>query len=312
MMQVVNGYQNNWEGYYIGREHKGLGFAGSPLGNYDYEIPKFRETLYRSIKQYQATNRPDAKMAELIRLIQIEHAGHDVQLCCFCKPNPCHDDVIVSAAAWLQTQPWFLERLATLPPPESIMLTTVQPLFIPALSIKQPYADLIVDGHKNLENREWSPPPKYFGKPILIHAGRQFYVNATDHDDYAQHYGIPDSNQTQRGGFIGWGILEKVITVQELAPEYVSWFEGEFGFVFTHVQRIDFIEAKGRLNFFNALKCLQTPLTEDEIYMFDERAGIKETDGINTPLAEMQAFIEVMGTRHMQQAQLRQGELRYE
>lgn len=40
-----------------------------------------------------------------------------------------------------------------------------------AISIKQPYASLIVEGIKDVENRTWKCPEKYMGKRILIHAG---------------------------------------------------------------------------------------------------------------------------------------------
>jgi hypothetical protein len=40
-----------------------------------------------------------------------------------------------------------------------------------ALTIRQPWAQLIVDGHKDIENRSWST--KWRG-PLLIHAGLQY------------------------------------------------------------------------------------------------------------------------------------------
>ena len=39
-----------------------------------------------------------------------------------------------------------------------------------AISIKQPWASLIVHGVKNIENRSWRCPEKYIGERILIHA----------------------------------------------------------------------------------------------------------------------------------------------
>jgi hypothetical protein len=39
------------------------------------------------------------------------------------------------------------------------------------LSIRQPWAFLIVNGHKNIENRDWLTA--YRG-PVLIHAGKQW------------------------------------------------------------------------------------------------------------------------------------------
>lgn len=39
-----------------------------------------------------------------------------------------------------------------------------------AISIKQPWASLIVHGIKDVENRTWACPKMYIGKRILIHA----------------------------------------------------------------------------------------------------------------------------------------------
>lgn len=39
-----------------------------------------------------------------------------------------------------------------------------------AISIKQPWASLIVQGIKDIENRTWKCPQKYIGQRVLIHA----------------------------------------------------------------------------------------------------------------------------------------------
>ncbi len=39
-----------------------------------------------------------------------------------------------------------------------------------AITIKQPWASLIVHGIKDIENRSWSCPKKYIGQRVLIHA----------------------------------------------------------------------------------------------------------------------------------------------
>lgn len=40
-----------------------------------------------------------------------------------------------------------------------------------AITIKQPWASLIVHGIKDIENRSWACPKKYLGERVLIHAG---------------------------------------------------------------------------------------------------------------------------------------------
>lgn len=39
-----------------------------------------------------------------------------------------------------------------------------------AITIKQPWASLIVHGIKDIENRTWSCPKKYLGQRVLIHS----------------------------------------------------------------------------------------------------------------------------------------------
>lgn len=39
-----------------------------------------------------------------------------------------------------------------------------------AITIKQPWASLIVHGIKDIENRTWACPKKYLGQRVLIHA----------------------------------------------------------------------------------------------------------------------------------------------
>lgn len=39
-----------------------------------------------------------------------------------------------------------------------------------AISVKQPWASLIVNGVKDIENRTWKCPEKYIGQRVLIHA----------------------------------------------------------------------------------------------------------------------------------------------
>lgn len=53
-----------------------------------------------------------------------------------------------------------------------------------AISVRQPWASLIVNGVKDIENRTWPCPKKYIGQRILIQAsstgGKKFKVNLTD------------------------------------------------------------------------------------------------------------------------------------
>jgi len=47
-----------------------------------------------------------------------------------------------------------------------------------AISVKQPWASLIVEGIKPIENRTWPCPEKYIGQRVLIHAsGKMDFAN---------------------------------------------------------------------------------------------------------------------------------------
>ena len=45
---------------------------------------------------------------------------------------------------------------------------------IPCLSLWQPWASLVVQGHKRIENRTWPPPAWIIGKQLWIHAAKRF------------------------------------------------------------------------------------------------------------------------------------------
>lgn len=70
-----------------------------------------------------------------------------------------------------------------------------------ALTICQPYAELIVRGTKRVENRTW--PTSYRG-PLLIHAGksREWLTDDGPNLDPRENYGIPLEQMTF-GAFIG-------------------------------------------------------------------------------------------------------------
>lgn len=54
-----------------------------------------------------------------------------------------------------------------------------------AITISQPYASLIAQGHKFVENRTWPAPSKAIGQDIAIHAGKGTqYVTRKQLADY--------------------------------------------------------------------------------------------------------------------------------
>lgn len=114
-----------------------------------------------------------------------------------------------------------------------------------AISIRQPWAWLIVNGYKDIENRSWRT--KYRGQ-ILIHASQGVktieYVRAST---LANQLGItlPKINDFETGGIVG------VATIIDCVEQSESpWFSGEKGFVLADARPLKFIQMKGKLSFF--------------------------------------------------------------
>ena len=114
-----------------------------------------------------------------------------------------------------------------------------------ALSIRQPWAWLIVNGYKDIENRDW--PTRYRG-PVLIHAGKT--MTNDDYDDAAYHafklgLDVPDRSDLERGGVVGRAIITDCVDASD-SP----WFFGRYGFVLAKQEKLPFMPLKGQLGFF--------------------------------------------------------------
>lgn len=117
---------------------------------------------------------------------------------------------------------------------------------LPALSIRQPWAWLIVNGIKDVENRDWFTA---FRGEVLIHAGK-----TRDVDQYeaasamAALVGveIPPMDALDYGGFVGRSVIHDCVT------DYDShWFVGEYGFLLRDSRPMTFVPYRGMLGFFN-------------------------------------------------------------
>jgi hypothetical protein len=113
---------------------------------------------------------------------------------------------------------------------------------VKAISIRQPWAWLIIAGKKDIENRSWSTNHR---GPLAIHAG---LGRATRSLSEIQRYfavRIPE-DELQRGGLIG------TIEVVDVVTKHKSkWFEGPFGWVLRDPQPVRFVPMSGKLGFFN-------------------------------------------------------------
>ena len=117
-----------------------------------------------------------------------------------------------------------------------------------ALSIRQPWAWLIVNGFKDIENRDWSTGRR--GR-FLVHAGkgmtRDEYDGCLDTIDYTGRTDIalPAFDALERGGIVGSAVLLDCVSKSES-----KWFFGRYGFVLAEGKPLPFVPLKGQLGFF--------------------------------------------------------------
>jgi hypothetical protein len=111
-----------------------------------------------------------------------------------------------------------------------------------ALSIRQPWAWLIVTGYKDVENRSWRT--NYRG-PLLIHAARVCAPISLDQIEENHGVRIP-AQGLRRGGIVG------VVDLVDVVGDHRShWFDGKgFGWVLANPRILRFIAMAGRLGLF--------------------------------------------------------------
>jgi ASCH domain len=114
-----------------------------------------------------------------------------------------------------------------------------------ALSIRQPWAELIVVGLKDIENRMWRAD--YRG-PILIHAAMKIEPIDADLREWIKRisgFDLPHADDLPRGGIVGQA--EIVDIVQSSAS---PWFSGPYGFVLANARRLPFRPMPGQPGIF--------------------------------------------------------------
>lgn len=119
---------------------------------------------------------------------------------------------------------------------------------LPCLSILQPYAWLIVNGHKDVENRSWSSG---FRGRLLIHAGKRYgpRIHAGYAEEILEDFGItlPPFESMQVGGIVGSATM--VDCVQEHPSRWKTL--GSWAFVLSQPRVRPFVPYRGQLGFFN-------------------------------------------------------------
>jgi len=128
-----------------------------------------------------------------------------------------------------------------------------------ALSIRQPWAWLIIHGGKDIENRSWHT--KFRGR-FLVHASqgmtRGEYDEALElvHDigSMELYQRFPSFNNLPRGVIVG-----SVELVDSLDTSDSPWYMGQKAFLLRDPKPLAFTPLKGRLGFFKVPDELVTP-----------------------------------------------------
>lgn len=115
---------------------------------------------------------------------------------------------------------------------------------LPALSIRQPWAWLIANGQKDIENRRWATA---FRGRVLIHAAKA-YGDAEQADLEIVRADFPHFTYPERfdlGGIVGIATITGCVRLS-VSP----WFCGPFGFTLEDARVLPFTPCKGALGFF--------------------------------------------------------------
>jgi hypothetical protein len=116
------------------------------------------------------------------------------------------------------------------------------------LSIRQPWAWLILNAGKDIENRDW--PTQYRGL-VLIHAGKGMTRDEYESADstaalVVPHIDLPPHKALERGGIVGIAEITGCVTKSD-SP----WFFGLYGFVLRNARPLPFMPWRGQLGFFD-------------------------------------------------------------
>lgn len=114
---------------------------------------------------------------------------------------------------------------------------------LPALSVRQPWAWLIVSGYKDVENR--SRRTKHSG-PLLIHASLTKTDFAKLQAEVERKHGVVVPDDVERGGIVG---VVDVIGCEE-RPQSKWHAHGHYGWMLANPRRLTFRPCAGALGLF--------------------------------------------------------------
>lgn len=130
-----------------------------------------------------------------------------------------------------------------------------------ALSIRQPWAWLILNAGKDVENRTWYPPVSLIGRHFLIHAAKGCTEEEYEAAEDFAGCRIPTLRDLDRGGIVG--ICRLAGYLMQHADGRMSgrgpgcmrgtsdWFVGPVGFLLDGIAPLPFTPLRGERGFFD-------------------------------------------------------------
>jgi hypothetical protein len=206
-----------------------------------YSLPNFGNVNYKNGGPIHLSA-PGTGLVELKPIL----ARNPVILLCACHQlETCHRKVVAEELA---------KRLEV--EVEHLHLETPVTSGWKALSLQQPWAELMVRGIKLIENRDWR---RSFRGPVLVHASKTFdeeaFHRCSDGSIVPIVTGLPyaademlpiRSEDLHFGGIIGMFTIVDCVT-QSNDP----WFFGKYGYIVKDPRPLPFVPLRGQLGFFD-------------------------------------------------------------
>ncbi len=121
------------------------------------------------------------------------------------------------------------------------------------LSLRQPWAWIVLYAGKHLENRRWST---HYRGPLLLHAAkamtRREYEDALDFADGFTDVVIPKPAELLYGGIVGRArVVNMIAPCTSATCEHPWHIPGQYGWVLRDVEPLPFVPMKGHLGLFD-------------------------------------------------------------
>ena len=209
----------------------------------DAQIDAFANEPKVSTKDVEAVSRLERKIDSIVTMVRAEFKDGEcvaAQRVSADRVKTIADKLALVRKHVLQMEHG-LRRVAT-QPKSGYRNPSSKEALMKALSIRQPYAWLIVAGHKPIENRTWLV---HYRGPLLIHASAKMHVRTLDEIERKHGISVP-REALELGGIIGRVDLVEIVTASS-SP----WFEGPFGWVLENPTHLPFRALHGAQGLFN-------------------------------------------------------------